>query len=273
MTLRMHRPGPPLDRFIECFWHNEGDQAPHRRERLLPNGSFALLFNLGGDRLRRFADDADREGQALSGAAICGVQTSYAVRDTSRPRTVLGVHFRPGGAAPLLGLPASLLTDRHAALDDFWGARGRELHERLMEASTAEARFRLIERALLARLEQRRAHHPAVSYALRQLSASPALLRIAAVREKTGYGAKRFIALFRDSVGVAPKMFCRVRRFQGVIELLSRGAPVEWSHVALDGGFSDQPHLNREFRAFAGITPLQYRPVAQDRPNHVAIKE
>lgn len=273
MTLRMHRPGPPLDRFVECFWHNDGDPARHRRERLLPNGSFALLFNLSGAPLRRFDHDSDGIGQALSGAAICGVQTGYAVRDTSQPRTVLGVHFRPGGAAPLLGLPASLLTDRFAALDDLWGARARELHERLMDATTPEARFGLIEGALLERLERLRAHHPAVSYALRQLSASPALARIATVREETGYGAKRFITLFRESVGVAPKMFCRVRRFQSVIEQLAHGTRVEWAQIAADSGYADQPHLNREFRAFAGMTPTQYRPVAEDRPNHVAIED
>ena len=273
MSLRVHRPGPPLDRFVDCFWHNDGERLSHRRERLLPNGSFALLFNLGEDRIRRFAHDADALGQALPGATVCGAQSGYVVRDTSQPKTVLGVHFRPGGAAPLLGLPAGLVTDRHVGLEELWGLRSRTLRERLIEAATPEARFGLIEQALLARLERPGRQHPAVSYALRQLTATPALTRIANLRAETGYGPKRFIALFRDSVGVTPKLFCRLWRFQGVIEALARGEAVEWAQVAADGGFADQPHLNREFRAFAGITPTQYRPVARDRPNHVAIDD
>lgn len=274
MALRVYKPGPPLDRLIDCLWHSDGDRSEHQRERLLPNGSFALLFNLGEGRLRRFVRDADALGHNLPDAAVCGVHPRYVVRDTSRPKTVLGVHFRPGGAAPLLGMPAGLLTDGHAGLEDLWdGRRSRELHERLIEAPTPEARFALMETALRARLDRLRPHHPAVSCALRHLTATPALTRIADVREETGYSAKRFIALFRDSVGLTPKLFCRVWRFQGVIERLAQGETVEWAHVAADGGFADQPHLNREFRAFAGITPTQYRPVADDRPNHVAIED
>lgn len=273
MALRVQRPGPPLDRFVECFWHNEGERLSHRRERLLPNGSFALLFSLSEAPIRRFAHDGDIVGLALPDAAVCGAQSSYAVRDTTQPRTVLGVHFRPGGAAPLLGLPAGLITDHHVGLDALWGARSRELRERLVEAVTPEARFGLIERALRARLDAAPRHHPAVSHALRRMSAAPSLARIAEVRAETGYGAKRFIALFRDSVGLTPKLYCRVRRFQDAIERLARGEAVEWAEVAADAGFADQPHLNREFRAFAGLTPTQYRPVAPDRPNHVAIQE
>ncbi len=271
MTMRTHRPGPPLDRFVDCFWHNDGDRTGHKRERLLPNGSFALIVNLSEDRIRRFAHDADPIGIDVPGTLVSGAHAGYYVRDTSTPRTVLGVHFRPGGAAPLLGLPAGLLAGCHVGLEDIWGRPARVLRDRLIEAASPEARFGLIERALLARLDRPGRHHPAVSYALRKLSAAPALARIAEVRAETGYGAKRFIQLFQDAVGLTPKLYCRVQRFQAVIDRLARGEAVEWAAVAADGGYCDQSHLNREFRAFAGMTPTEYRPVARDRPNHVAI--
>ena len=79
--------------------------------------------------------------------------------------------------------------------------------------------------------------------------------------------------MFRDSVGLTPKLFSRIQRFQAVIGQLARGQRVEWAGVAADGGFYDQSHLNREFRAFAGVTPGEYRPVAPDRPSHVAVAE
>jgi AraC-like DNA-binding protein len=274
MTLRVHCPGPPLDRFIACFWHNAGEMAGHRRERLLPTGSFALVFRLAGEPLRRFADERDGTGTRLPDAAVLGVHASYALRDTSVPRTTIGVHFRPGGAAALLGFPARLVTGLTVGLEDLWeGAGAGVVHARLVEAATPEARFAVLAEALSARLAHGRRQNPAVSYALRRLSATPALARISPVRVETGYGPKRFIELFTDAVGLTPKLLCRVQRFQAAIELLARGAPVEWAAVAADDGFADQSHLNREFRAFAGITPGAYRPVAPDRPNHVALAE
>lgn len=271
MTMRTHRPRPPLDRFVDCFWHNDGDRLEHRRERMLPNGSFALIVNLSEDRIRRFAHDADPVGIDYPGALVSGAHAGYYVRDTSAPKTVIGVHFRPGGAAPLLGLPAGPLAGCHVGLEDIWGRSARALRDRLIEAATPDERFAILSNALLARLERPFGHHPAVGYALRRLTAAPALTRIAEVRADTGYGAKRFIQLFHDAVGLTPKLYCRVQRFQGVIDRLARGERVEWAAVAADSGYCDQSHLNREFRAFAGMTPTEYRPVATDRPNHVAI--
>jgi AraC-like DNA-binding protein len=54
---------------------------------------------------------------------------------------------------------------------------------------------------------------------------------------------------------------------------LSRGQSVNWAEIAIDCGYCDQPHLNRDFRFFSGITPGAYRPITKDRPHHVAMGE
>ncbi len=270
MIARIHKPALPLSRFVDCIWYMEGQAGFHKRERALPTGTVELVFSLGEERFRIFRDDADMSGQQFRGSVICGAQPGYFVLDNSEAAAVVGVHFHPGGAAPFLGMPAGETTGRHLELEDVWGAGARGLREQLLDAANPRGMFELIEHALLARLEVRRVPHPAAAYALGQLNAAPAMVRIDRVRNETGYGAKRFIELFRDSVGLTPKLYCRIRRFQGVIERLARGRGVEWALVAADGGYYDQPHLNREFRAFAGVTPGDYRPLA-DRPNHTAV--
>ncbi|MGH9723374.1 MAG: DUF6597 domain-containing transcriptional factor [Bryobacteraceae bacterium] len=271
MIARIRKPGPPLGAFIDCFWYFDGYVRDHKRERALPTGTVELVVNLREPRIRIFGNEADTTGRQFRGSVVCGAQSGYFVLDTSLPSPVIGVHFRPGGAAPFLGSRAGELTDLHVGLEDIWGVAARELRERLLEAPSPDAMFELLERTLLARLRRPLLIHPAVAYALRELTEAPALSRIGAVQDKTGYGAKRFIELFRDSVGLTPKLYCRIQRFQSVIGRLVRGRRVEWTDVALDGGFCDQSHLNREFRAFAGVTPGEYRPVSEDRPSHVAI--
>jgi AraC-like DNA-binding protein len=112
--------------------------------------------------------------------------------------------------------------------------------------------------------------HPAVAYAVRQLSDTPEVTRVGQVQNETRYGAKRFIKLFSGAVGLTPKVYLRIQRFNAVIRQAARRLGIDWARVAADSGYCDQSHLNREFRAFAGTTPTLYEPVADDRPNHVA---
>lgn len=272
MISRIHKPAPPLSEFVDCLWYMEGQAGLHKRERALPTGTVELVFSLSNSPFRIFENDADRLGQRFHGSVICGVQPGYFVLDTSEPVSVVGVHFRPGGAAPFLGMSVSETAGRHLELEDVWGSGARALREQLIVAvkRPGQRMFELIERALLARMDIRRLPHPAAIYTILQLSAPPALTRIEHVRSGTGYSSKRFIELFRESVGITPKMYSRIRRFQSVIERLSRGLDVEWAHVAADSGYYDQSHLNRDFRCFAGVTPGDYRPLP-NRPNHTAI--
>lgn len=266
-------PRAPLGGFVDRMWYYEDRAWPHRRELALPTGTISLIFNLSEDRVRNFASASDLEGRRFPGAIVSGAYSRHFVRDTSTPRTTVGVHFKPGGAAPVLGVPASEVADRHVALEDVWGARARALREGLLDAGSPDEVFAVLERALVARLHGPRLVHPAIAHALGRLDASPMLSRVDRVREETGYGAKRFIELFRDAVGLPPKVYSRVRRFGAVIDRLSRGARVEWAAVAAESGYCDQSHLNREFRRFAGITPTGYRPVDGTRAFHVALDD
>ncbi len=270
MLPTFHRPGAPLNAFVECLWYLPSYIVEHQRERTLPTGTMELVFNLGVQSLRVFRDDADVLGQRFHDSVVCGPHSRYFVLDTSRKGPVIGVHFHPGGTAPFFDLPSDELTNRHVALEDLWGPAAHELGERLREARTPGCMFMLLEHTLLARLQSPNVLHPAVAHAIRTLTGMPDVTRIRQVQNETGYSAKRFIELFRGSVGLTPKVYSRIRRFQAVIARAAQGDYVNWAGVAVDGGYYDQSHLNREFRRFSGITPPCYRPVTTRRPSHVA---
>jgi AraC-like DNA-binding protein len=91
------------------------------------------------------------------------------------------------------------------------------------------------------------------------------------VSERIGLSQRRFIQLFREEVGLTPKLFCRVRRFQEVIRLLGSGRRPGWAEVALRCGYSDQAHLVHDFREFSGTTPTSYLANRCEHPNHVPL--
>ena len=127
-------------------------------------------------------------------------------------------------------------------------------------APTHAARFRVLEELLLGRLVRApAAGHVAVRLAVRALDSARGPLSIRAVAERIGISQRRFVQLFRAEVGLAPKVFSRIRRFQDVLAATETAPEVDWSRVALDCGFYDQAHLVRDFRALAGLTPTAYR--------------
>jgi methylphosphotriester-DNA--protein-cysteine methyltransferase len=87
--------------------------------------------------------------------------------------------------------------------------------------------------------------------------------------DRIGFSQRRFIELFRDQIGLTPKAFCRVRRFQRILQAVHRRSEVDWAQVALDGGYYDQSHLIHDFRGFSGLTPATYLAAAAEHLNHV----
>jgi transcriptional regulator GlxA family with amidase domain len=183
---------------------------------------------------------------------------------------LLGIHFRPGGATPLLGLPASELRDADMPLAALWGGAAWEMQERIVAARTPEARLGLLQAALLARLAAAQQHDPAIAYAVRAFT-SPRPVAVAEVAARTGQSHRHFIHRFREAIGLTPKTYCRVVRFQAALGTIARGERVEWAALAGATGYYDQAHLVHDFRAFAGLAPSGYLARRGEHPNHVPL--
>jgi AraC-like DNA-binding protein len=120
--------------------------------------------------------------------------------------------------------------------------------------------FRLLERELISRLKGPRLLHPAVARALAARAGTWAPLRVAVIQREAGCSPRHFVALFRGAVGLTPKHYYRIKRFTAAVQALASANAVNLADLAATVGYSDQAHLSREFREFAGIPPTQYRP-------------
>jgi len=278
MIYLTHVPRPPLSEFVHLLWLYEGYKQPHAKERILPTGEMEIVINLVEDQTRLYDRDNTGLCQTFGGSMISGAHCEYQVIDTAEQRSVIGVHFRPGGAFPFLRMPAGELRDMTVSLDTLWGAAAVDLRDRLLEASTHQARFEILEQVLLAELVRGPAktiqdRHAAVQFALRWFVAKPHMTTIAGVLDQIGLSPKRFIQVFRDETGFTPKVFCRIRRFQRALDRMEGRKSVEWPGVALDCGYFDQAHFIHDFRAFSGINPSSYLLHQTPHRNHVPLVE
>jgi AraC-like DNA-binding protein len=247
-----------LSRYISSFWY--GENAPsHSFERFLPTGEIDLVINMRDSALRIYDPRELQNPQRLWGPVVAGAHSRHYVIDTLQQSALLGVKFRPGGAYPFLRDSADQLHNRHVVLADLWGRSALDLKEMLMEVPTPEARFHLLEEALLGRLAAARQPHAAVAYALSRFHSGGGITpMLASVTEETGLSSRRFIELFRREMGLPPKLYCRLLRFRRVLKAINSNDVPAFTRIAADCGYYDQSHLIRDFREFAGLAPSAY---------------
>jgi AraC-like DNA-binding protein len=274
MQFFTHIPPPPLSNFVEILWFYHGYFAgSHNKERLMPDGSIELVINLKEDEARIYDRENLDKCERLPGALVCGPHSSFFVIDTAQQDSVIGVHFKPGGAFPFFKMPAIELHNLHVSLEDLWGQQAGLLRERLLEAQTPQKKFQVLEECLLARAFKPLERHRAVDHALglfRNIHTAPAMTELA---DQIGISSRRFIQLFSNEVGLTPKLFARVRRFQQVLQNIRAGVEFSWVDMAASCGYFDQAHFIHDFKEFSGINPTTYLAQKTEHLNHVPIHE
>jgi len=270
MRFIVHRPVMPLMEFVDFFWFYDGLTPAHRLERVLPEGCFELLINLHEEPRHTFDLEHLTARASFRGAWIAGMHSQPIVIDTAADSSMMGVHFRPGGAAPLLGVPASELCDQVVGLEAVLGSDARRLRNQLLDASTPETKFRCLEKRLQgnAVICQR----PSLAHAIRVLRSAPEEVSIKKIAAEIGWSHKHLIDQFHAVVGMSPKRFSRVQRFQQAVRSLQRSGSSSLTEFALESGYSDQAHFNAEFKIFSGLTPSQFLRDADGRENFIPIR-
>jgi AraC-like DNA-binding protein len=271
-----YRPGPPLNEFVDYFWLIQGGQTP-RLEKILPCGMFELVVNLKNDEIHIHNGDQSERSQRFSGAVFSGTYSRPFVCNALQHEAIMGVHFKAGGAFPFLNANASELTDTHVNLFDLWGRSGLELRERLCLAATAQQRFRIMEQSLREHLRHypNRQGHMKLALTMFANGGNGALVRD--VARELGFPQRRFIQMFRSQIGLTPKVFCRITRFQRARILAEKTQLPNWAQLAVSCGYFDQSHLIKDFQLFAGSTPRLYSLQQHDKDarlkdNHLPLR-
>lgn len=256
-----HKPAPPLSRFVRMVWYARAPQPAHRRERILPNGCVHVILNLAHDFLHDCPEGQPEIQSAPS--LVVGSRSIYEIVNTSDMADLIGVIFEPGGFPLFAADAADLFSNRSVNLGEVWGMRAAGLRDRLRELTAPEERMRCFETFLIEMLSLRKdglnaARVPAIEFALDHFQQAPCAASVREVARLVGWSERRFSQVFREQVGLTPKVWCRVQRFQRVVRQLHAGVEIPWPELALECGYYDQSHFANEFRAFSGIDATTY---------------
>jgi len=250
MTYTESRPPAILQPFVECIWTLSGaaSEAVGQPERILPDGCIELIFHRG-DRFRRL-------DQLQPHCFVVGQMVEPAFVQMSSRIEVVGIRFHPGGTYPFFAFPMHELSHRFIPVAEIWGPLGRELEEKVLGASSIPEAIHVVARELERRLISARVAKNRAQVLASVQVCQHGTLSVRDLARQGGLSERQLEREFNDVVGLTPKMFSRILRFQHVFEALEKD--VKWVDIAFECGYYDQAHLIADFRQFAAATPTEF---------------
>lgn len=257
MFLKLHRPAGPLSSYIELLTYYEGFNPSHRVERLLPEGVVEIIIDL--TEIDKFIYDNHSlvEKQTCKYAWISGLRKEYISISALPHSSMMIIRFRPGMAYPFLGMP--VIEIRGQVVDaDILLPDAAFLREQLVESVFVEQRFRVVEDYLLRQLFKNGAIPHFIPGMMDKITGNPSALALSALIDDCGFSHKHFIYLFKKYVGLPPKQFMRIMKFQGTLREIEAKEEIYWPDIAYSSGYFDQAHFIHEFKSFSGLNPTDY---------------
>ena len=254
-------PSPSFAELVECYWTVSGRVSDGRGawNRVLPDGCVDVIVNLGDA-----TEDTANGRNAMRAYVVGMMRKAVRVRHTGRA-DLMGIRFRPGGAAAFFAVPARELTDTTIPLEGIAGgaadlvSRAHDAGDegRAGDAALLRARLAVLESWLAGRYRPG-GSDPAVFSIAAALERSRGLARLAGLREPLGISERTLERRFAAQVGGSPAELRTAIRVRKAAARLGRDPAASLASLAVSCGYHDQPHFTREFRRLAGITPAAY---------------
>lgn len=242
----LRRPTPALSRFISHYWlARDNMDAEHP---VLPDGSVDVVFEVGHRAISRAYGPATR-------ASACPVSPGF---------HYLGVCFRPGQARHFLMTPAGHLANTNVLVPGLAAITAESIADDIASGNV----FDRLQSTLVAWLAQHPVSLAAVDIALDAIERTNGRMRIDRLAQELGISRRNLERWFLDSVGISPKSYARIRRWQHAFAMVRARRNASLADIAIGAGYADQSHMNRDFRDLIGRSPRVVADVAfvQDSP-------
>jgi len=249
MQYRKIRPSAVVGQYVEFYWILEDRGHGGGIQRIVPDGRAAMILNFANP----FESQSSGSWQPQPACFLMGQITGPLLLRPSGSAGIVGIQFRPHGVTQLLQLPISELTNSAVALEDLSCRLSRQL-ERLRDFSSLEQAVAALDSTLQGIVRRVPSGDDPISYAVRAIERTRGLISMENVAERVGWNARQLQRRFKSAVGISPKLFGRMQRFQRVFCAMENLA-LDWAYAAADCGYYDQAHLIRDFREFSGRTP------------------
>ena len=271
MIFEVHIPVYPLNQFIESFIYYRDYNPIHSVDRFLPDGNINVVIDLTDYPKYIYDNDTLKEIQACKNVWFSGIRNHYITIPSGKDSEMFIINFVKGMAYPFVQMPLHELTDSVVDGDLVLTPEIMGMREMILAAPLISHKFMAVENFLLKKFVKKLVVNPFINFAVNKIIQAPENISIERISAKVGFSQKHLIKLFKDNVGVTPKSFLKIIRFQKAITEISASKRPDWIGIALESGYYDQAHFINDFKAFSGFTPNQYMQKNYDHLNYVPV--
>ncbi|MBO6545469.1 MAG: AraC family transcriptional regulator [Balneolaceae bacterium] len=256
---------------VELFTYYRDLIQEHTIERLMPDGAAHLIIELDDIPKFTFHNETLEVKEKYSGGWISGMQKEFISISAEVHSSMFVIRFTPTGLFQLLGVSMDELRDQVFDAELFFGSSIRTLRDQLLEAPTPECKFKAVSNWLSEKMISNQQINPVVNFAIDHITKNPSLDQVGRLSQITGYSQKQLIHLFKTHLGLTPKYFQRIMRFNLVLKELDQTSRINWTALSQQCGFYDQAHFIREFQKFSGFNPTEFLNTEREYKNYVVV--
>ncbi len=268
MTFSTHPLPPSLSPFIHSIFHFKDFVPDHHIERVVPTGHVFLIFELDGMPRHTFDNATLKPNATFTKAWISGMHRKY-ISISAHPKSeMLVVQFRATGAYPFLHVPMQTINEEIFPAEKLLGEEVLALRSALMDVDIVEKKLLVAEEWLLRRFDANKTPPTDLLTLINHLQTGPTVGYQEALNNYPN-SQKHLIHQFKKYVGLTPKYYQRILRFNEILQKIQQKEEIAWAQVAYQCGFTDQSHFIKEFKHFSGFNPESFTQQAfhQQEPN------
>ena len=271
MILQTYIPKSPLNQFVECLIYHEGYQPLHTVDRFLPDGNVEIIIDLDDKPKFIYDNQTLKEIQTCQHVWASGLRTEPISIYSGKGEAMFIISFKKGMAYQFFPFPMTEISDCVVDADLIWGSYFALLREQIMSTEEILKRFYLVESFLIKKFLPNFEINPCVEFALNQIINQPDQITLHKLNQKIGYSQRHFNSMFKKKVGITPKSFLKIMRFQKAIIEIEGIKEVDWTLISHDCGFYDQAHFINDFKLFSGFTPEDYAKRRGEYLNYIPV--
>ena len=260
MRLSFVKPRLELQPYIESFWVFESATgiALTDRDLAVPNGCAKLIIpyenSLSGISEDR-AGVSREHGLYFVGNRI----KATLIHSSARKTGFIGIEFSPHAAFPLFGIPMHETVDEKIFDSEvLFGRWGRETREALCDLEEVDQKVTFIQDELVKLSRRSQRGNGVIEFCVNALKLAHGRMRIRELERRTGYSRRYLDLLFKQQVGLPPKVLAGIFRFQIFYRKWAQGLSYDLLKERLYDYYYDQAHFSKEFKRMTGYSPQEF---------------
>ncbi|MBK8819809.1 MAG: AraC family transcriptional regulator [Saprospiraceae bacterium] len=248
---------PDLANHVESVLYFKGLTPLHSIERIVPTGHVFVVFEFDDIPRNTYDNDTLRPLETFTKVWVSGIQHNFLSISAHQDSEMLVIQFKPAGAFQFLHCPLYQIKDKVVAATKIFGNEILDLRNEILLAETPQTKFEITANWLLRRFDIKKEAPSYLLTFIERLQEDP-VSNLKNLVESYPATQKQLIEHFKKYVGLTPKYYHRILRFNEILKKINQKEKLSWASIAYSCDYSDQSHFIKEFYLFSGFNPQEF---------------